>query len=108
MENENFPFYFKPTRAFIKKLLVKNDKVKMVRSIEKQQFIYSFWLVFYQNPNLHQIHNNTKPQGSKYIFCLFRYLINCIYKFIGFYAKMINSAEKSSIYSICFFVDNRV
>ena len=55
------------------KPLVKNDKVKKVKTGEKQHNIHKNKCFIWRNPNLHQIHNITKPSPCKYIFFFFQY-----------------------------------
>ena len=61
------------------KRLVKNNKGKFKERTVKQQSIHTFWQISYRNPNLHQIHNNTKDCRSKYVFFSFLYLFADIY-----------------------------
>jgi hypothetical protein len=54
-----FLIYFRPTSDFGMERLVKNNKLKMMKSGIKQQIIQLFLPEIYQIPNLHQVHINT-------------------------------------------------
>ena len=66
--------YFRPTLAFPLKRLVKNDKGKFGERRGKQHLTHTFLGICCRNPNLHQIHNNTKDCRSKYVIFSFQYL----------------------------------